>query len=179
MTAEGSPNIFSLSEIHPKLSGQRFVELRSRLERGIASLNSLLSGCSLAVFDHVSEFDYDGLTTSIGAISGFQSERDTAVFAYQRLKDQFLARLEQPKWHLQSEPVKPANVLPATGNRMPGRLPTQIASAGLRASGYESCYIRVYLVQSEPASLVDNLMANNFFVDGLVWYLDKSLGSET
>lgn len=108
-------DMFSLREIHPALIGRIIASLREPMASGLARLQADLEGACLAVFDHVTDFDYDGVLTKIGQITGFRDLDAAKRHACERSAALVSARMADPNWKLQDVPAREANVLPATG----------------------------------------------------------------
>lgn len=170
MAREG---MFALREVHPALKGQWIIALREQLARGLEHLRSSLDGCRFVVFDHVTEHDFDGVMTSIGQVAGFRDRAAAEAHAAKRCDEIVSTFQVEDRWKPQDTLPRPANILPATGSRMPGKLPVQFAFAALRANEYESCYIRTYIVEAEPEQLVDRLLSNDLFADDFARTIEK------
>lgn len=173
MTTNVPAEMFRLSEVHPALKGQWIIAMREPLTKGLGRLRRNLDGCRFAVFDHLTEFDYDGVLSSIGQIAGFRDRHEAEEHARQRCDEIAQSFLADRRWKQQIVPPRDANILPATGNRMPGSLPSQVAFSALSASEYETCYVRSYIVEAQPGSLVDQLLSNDFFANDFADHLAK------
>ena len=170
--------MFALREVHPALKGQWIIAMREPLARGLACLRTSLEGCRFAVFDHVTEYDYDGVMTSIGQVAGFKDCAEAEAHAGQRCDEIVGSFQVEDRWKPQNIPPRPANILPATGSRILGTLPVQFAFSALRANEYESCYVRTYIVEAEPERLVDSLLSNNLFAEDFARLISK-LGEQS
>ena len=172
MTRSSDYGMFSLSEVHPGLSGRLIVECKAPIERGLAKLRKELANRQIAVFDHVTEFDYDGTWSAIETIRGFDEASEAAAYALARLDELVGARLQDGTWSISSTPAREVNVLPATHNVMPGKFPNQSGFAALRASEYETCYFRTYTIEAtQSVSLVETLLGFSGLGEDLVDYL--------
>jgi hypothetical protein len=172
MSTLNDPSMFPLSDIHPSLTGKLILECKSPLIAGLSKLKADLTNRRMAVFDHITEFDFDGVLTSVECVRGFDDPAAAESFVADRLAELTEKRLEDPRW--QRAPAKPreVNVLPATGNLMPGRFPTQSGFVALRASEYETAYIRMYIIKNEGnGDLTEQLLSFDGIQDDIVHYL--------
>lgn len=163
--------MFFHSEVHPALTGSWVVRLKQPMKTGLEHLRARLAECHFAVFDHVTEFDCDGMLTSIRDIAGF-TDRDQALRYAGQSVDRFVQeRLQMGTWKLQDVPPWPANMLPATRTIVPGKIAAQCGFAGLRANEYETSYILTYLIEADPAHIVDDVLSNDFVYEELARFL--------
>ncbi|WP_156254873.1 hypothetical protein [Sandarakinorhabdus oryzae] len=172
MTAANDDNMFSLSDVHPGFSGKLILECKGPLISGLSSLRAKLANKRFAVFDHVTEFDYDGVLTSVECVRGFDDRAAAERFIVDRVSEFTTERLEDPRW--KQAPVQPreVNVLPATGNLMPGRYPKQSGFAAFRASEYETAYLRLYIVENNgTGDLTEQILSFDGIQDDIVRYL--------
>jgi hypothetical protein len=92
--------MFALREVHPALKGQWIIAMREPLARGLACLRASLEGCRYAVFDHVTEYDYDGVMTSIGQVAGFRDRVEAEAHAGQRCDEIVGSFQVEDRWNV-------------------------------------------------------------------------------
>lgn len=170
--------MFNLSEVHPALSGQLATGCRQAFELGFERLIAHQADRPVALVEHVTEFDFDGLFTTIEDVSFFDCFDSASEEGRLRLEKLAEARLAEGRWDKADTAPREANILPATGSVVPGRFPAQAGFVALRASDYETCYFRTYVISEDmPGGLIPKLFSLDGIYDDLVSYL-ISLGSK-
>jgi len=171
MASPAPDGMFFHSEVHPALTGSWVAHLKQPMAAGLDLLRTRLASCQFAVFDHVTEFDYNGMLTSVRDIAGFRDRAAALQYANQSVEQFVQERLLAGTWKLQDVLPWPANMLPATRNIVPGKIAAQCGFAGLRANEYETCYIRTYLIEADPAHIVDDILSNDFMAEEFARFL--------
>jgi len=138
--------MFDLQDVHARLSGSRALFCREPLEAGLDKLERKLSGDTIAVFDHITQFDYDGVLTKIQQVEGFSNLSDAEAYAIVRSRELTAPYATDTCWKTAPRQVREANVLPATGYLMPGWVPLQFSCEAFRRSEYDTAYLRLYVV---------------------------------
>ena len=152
--------MLELQDVHPRLTDRRIIACRAPLEAGVAKLQGLLESQSIAVFDHITRFDMDGVLTSIERVDGFCDRATGEAHALARAEKLAEPYRSNDWWKEAPDRVREVNVLPATRSLVPGRAPPQFSCAALRADEYSTAYVRLYpLDMSGEADMVDTLLS--------------------
>ena len=174
---KSKPELFELSSLHPGWRGKRILAMKKPLEEGLALLRARLMNCGRVVFDHVLEFDYDGVVdekiTFIERCAGAAQANATVVSRLDAHKKALLAR--HPDWSVLRDNALVLNVLPATGTLVPGKFSPQVAACKLGdGTPYNSIYIRLFKLERVDAlSLFDLLISLDGIEDELIEYLSN------
>ncbi len=175
MADNSSPETFALCTIYPSWSGVWIVALEQPLRDGLAKLQALLDGATTAIIAVCTQFDYDGVYEKIETVVPIPAGKSAAATAEAMLStylDEYSAR--HPNLQLDSKPVLPMNVLPATHAVIPGAFPPQYSGFKLANEAlYESIYLRLHIIE-QPAnakSLFDLILAYEGIEESLIDYI--------
>jgi hypothetical protein len=172
MADDASPETFALRTIHPSWSGVWIVALEQPLRDGLAKLQALLDGATTAIIAVCTQFDYDGVYEKIETIVPIPAGKNAAATAEAMLRtylDEYSAR--HPDLRLDSEPVLPMNILPATHSIIPGTFPPQYGGFKLANEAlYESIYVRLHIIEqpADAKSLFDVILAYEGIEESLI-----------
>lgn len=167
---------FQLETICPAWKGCRIIALKHPLLNGLSIVRARLADARFALFNLITEFDYDGPMEKVTFLEGYPDQKSATDAAAQLMADGVSETLtEREGWRILYQGALPREVLPATLSVLPGSFPPQYAAHKLGdGTPYNSLYYRTYLIARQPdCDLADQILAYDGIAEVIVDYLSR------